>query len=197
MAKRKIFRKLANLFGAAGYIALSLQWLWLTVTVVWPAVSNDAVTEFLIPQQSIDRTTPTAVDISMPSYVEIALVIVSIIFAIGVILYAVYAVPRAISKSGHAAINKAAKIAVQRTTHHQSVKPKRRQLLTARYVWILKSLAVFIPLALLLIPPASSLNLSHQVVAVAGIFLAGLSTVSFFMQILIAYLAKLPYKSLW
>lgn len=197
MSQKNTSRRIANLFGAAGYFMVSIQWLWLTATLILPLLSNDTIKNFVLPSPSQNQTTPPAVDISLPPFVEMAIVVLSIIFAVVVVIYAIYMVPRTISRTGHSTVTKAASFAVKQTTQQQKIKPRQRQLLTTRYIWLLKLIAILIPLALLVVPTSSEVGLTHDLVIISAVFLAAVSTVCFTLQISIAYITKLPYKNLW
>lgn len=197
MSQKNISRRIANFFGAAGYFMVTIQWLWLIATLIAPLLSNDAIKNFFLPTPSQNQIALPTIDISLPPFVETAIVVLSIIFAVVVIIYAIYMVPRTISQTGHTTVKKAASFAVKQTAQQQKIKPRQRQLLTTRYIWLLKLIAVSIPLVLLVVPTSSEVGLTHDLVIISAVFLAAVSTTCFTLQLLIAYITKLPYKNLW
>ncbi len=197
MTKKSIWRPVANSFGGMAYLAVFFQWTWLLITLVVPAILSNAVVEYLTMPRTTDQPVdPTpAMELSLSPMMQTIIVVLSISFAIGITLYAIYMVPKTISRTGRTVVHRAAKVAVKQTTVKQPIKPRQKQSLLNRYSLLAKLMLIVIPLIALLIP--TSLDLDHQLVVVVGLFLSVLSSALFGLQLLIAYLAKVPLKQLW
>lgn len=150
-----------------------------------------------MPQQSAVVAEPAVAEISLPPIVQAIIVAASVAFAIGISLYAIYMVPRAVSRVSHKSIEKVATATVVRTTRHQTIKPKQRQSLITRYIWLIKCLSIALPVVLALLPIYQSIGIEHQIVMIVAGFLASLSLISLGLQLSVGYLTKVPVKNLW
>lgn len=197
MSKNNFWRRVANLIGAIAYLMIAIQWLWLLATALIPILTSDTYQELFMPQQSAVVTESAVTEISLPPAVQAIIVAVSVAFAIGISLYAIYMVPRAVSRVSHKSIEKVATATVVRTTRHQTIKPKQRQVLITRYIWLIKYLAIALPIVLAWLPIYHRVGIEHQIIIIVAGFLASLSLVGLGLQLLVSYLAKVPIKNLW
>lgn len=197
MKANRFSRLAANLFGSAAYFMLAMQWLWLLSTTLLPIMISEGYRDLILPEPTNNVTTPASLDLAIPESLQIIIVVVSILFAVIVSLYALYLVPRAVSRAGHNSVQKVATITVEQTTRHHKIKPRQKQRLAARYTWLFKFLATALPLAAAMLPIYQTINIEHHLVAIVAAFLASLSLACFGLQLLIAYITKVPIKSLW
>lgn len=197
MTKNNLWRRAANFIGAIAYFTIATQWLWLLSTAVLPVLPADKYQEIFLPQSSTAVVEPQLPELSIPPFIQVIIGVLSVVFAIGVSLYAIYIVPRSVGRTSHKSVKKIATITVKQTTRHQPVKPKQKQRLITRYMWLLKFLALILPLALSLLPIYEAIGIEHHLVVIVAIFLAALSLVGLGLQLLIAFFAKVPLKNLW
>lgn len=197
MNENKFSRRAANLFGSVAYFMLAMQWLWLLSTTLLPIMISEGYRDFILPEPANNVTATAPYDLTIPQSVQVIIVVVSILFAVIVSLYALYLVPRAVSRVGHKSVQKVATITVEQTTRHHAIKPKQKQRLATRYTWLIKLLAAALPLAAAMLPIYQNISIEHHLVAIVAAFLASLSLICLGLQLLIAYITKVPIKSLW
>src|SRR5690606_748368 len=94
--------------GAAAYFMIVIQWFWLLVTTLVPVIASEEYQGFITPQRSEAAIEPLSFQLTMPPFVQMSVVVLSVIFAIGVSLYALYLVPRTVSRAGRKSVNKVA-----------------------------------------------------------------------------------------
>lgn len=196
MSKKTIWKKSANIFGGFAYLTMLLQWAWLLVTLAVPLLLSSEFIEYMtMPREKSEPAPTVPLELAVPSFAEGIILVASVGFAIGITLYALYIVPRTVSRAGRATFKKAALATVEHTTRQRDIQPEQKQSLILRYVWLIKLVVVVGPLIGLLVP--TQLDLDHLIVTVVGLFLATLSIVALGLQLLIASLGKVPLKLLW
>lgn len=186
-----------NFLGVIGYLCLLLQWMWLAVTLVVPIAMQPGVADLFMPntEPRIERTSP-AVD-PMPGPVQTTLLILSILFSIGIVIYAVLSVPKTIGRSGQKLTQSVAKRSVPIFTKHKPITKQRQRKLVERMTWLVKAVAIFIPLVLLVIPPGAIIDIDHAVAIAIGILLASGSLLVFCLQYLLVKVWHIDSRLVW
>jgi len=188
-------QRIVNTIGAFGYLSLILQWTWSLVTLGAPLVTSQSFQSMFLPHQSnapVDRLA-----INVPEPLGVVFSIVAVIFAVGITIYAIYAVPRGIGRSAHKATQTSAAMIIPHITHHRRISKKRQKRLVERITWTMKFTVALVPLALLVIPTTANLALNHSVVAAVGIYLGIWSLGWFGSQYLLTRIWNIDARDAW
>ena len=187
----------SNFVGGIGYISVSLQWIWSFIPLLYPLAKSETFKTYFMPTAG-GETAPIETFSPALSYgVEIVLIVLALLFAIGVTIYAIVAVPRSFGKAGKAATNKGAKIILPVITKHKTLTARYKRTLMSRISWGLKAILIFIPVFLLFVAVPEGLELTQDQFIGAGFVLAIGSTLLFSVQFTLSKLAKLPSDKSW
>lgn len=189
---------LVNTFGAFGYSSVIVQWMWTIITIGLPVLTHDVTKQVFLPRQSSEPT-PTVEPIALPGPIEQLIIIASIVLAIGVMIYAIYAIPRTVGRVGRAVTRGSAQKVATRVEHrHQQPMSKKRQRhLLSRLTWTFKYALATIPALLLFIPVDPSVGLNQDVVIVAGLVMFGFSLLWFTLQATLARAWHIGARDVW
>lgn len=185
----------ANIFGALGYLSLVIQWLWMGLVIGAPFVASDFFKNLLLPET--DPTPTDSISMNVPEPIGIIFMVLAVIFALGVTIYAIVAVPSSIARTGQKATLKTAQVIVPRITHHKHVSKKREKTLIERITWSVKLLLTLVPVIALSVPPDDIVGLSHSVVVGVGLFCGAATVVWFSLEFAIAKLGKIEPRNVW
>lgn len=190
-------RRIVNALGAIGYLFLLMQWMWLVITVLLPIAMQPGVRDLFLPntEPRVERAAEPRDPLPQP--VQMIMFGVAILFSVGVIIYAIVAVPQAVGRGGQRVTQTVAKRAVPTITHHQPITKQRERTLIERITWTLKTVAIAIPLVLLAIPPGDVIDLPHAVAAVFGIAVGVGSIAAFGLQLLLAKIWRIDSRFVW
>ena len=194
---RTMRRRITNIFGAIGYLFLLLQWMWALIFGLAPVVTNPAFHDLFLPQGQSTVERPQKQRQPLPGPVQLAILLASIAFSVGIALYAIISVPRAVGRIGQKVTRKAAAKAVPTLTSHKKISKKRQQHLIERITWGIKAAAVILPAIVLAIPPHQSINLDHDASIVFGGLIALLAASSFVVQFLLAKIWRINSRLVW
>ena len=187
--------RLVNVFGSLGYTALAVQWLWSMLIISIPYVDNDSFRGYMMPAESSSTPTPLVTDIPEP--VATVLMLVVVLFAISISIYAIIAVPRSAGKAGGKATKVAVQAAVPKISKHKKLTKKERIGLSERLTWGVKALLVVLPLLLSLLPIHDAVPLDRDVVIAASILLAIISLLWFTLQFIVVKIYKIDPANVW
>lgn len=184
---------LANTLGTLGYLSIILQWTWCLITLGNPILT--AKNPLFIPQAPIPDAQP-AIDFGIfaPFIPFIALIIVAVLLFLTV--FTLVRIPKTVGEKGAQATHVIAERIVKQTAKHRPLPAKKRKRLAAWIVWLLKALAVYIPLALVFITPGVE-ELTTQLITAIGFMGAAFSTGYFLLQLLLSLTLKLDPKKIW
>lgn len=189
--------RIANAFGALGYLSCLMQWLWMLVIVIFPLFDSEAVRSFFVPSGSLDtnHTQPVA----LPPILQTILVAVALIFSVAIIVYAAISIPRAVGKVGKKMTHHAAEVVTHtiEQSRHAPLPRKRKKMMIIRMTWAAKLLLIVVPLGLLMVPSPEINNLSSSVVLAFGVFCAAFTIIWFSIQLSIAKIARLDPQHVW
>src|SRR5690606_35162026 len=127
-----------------------------------------------------------AMAFELPNSLELIITIASVIFAVGIIVYAIATVPRAIGRSGQKITRASATAVLPHFSQHRQMSKKQQRRLLEYITWSVKVILVLLPILLLVIPPSYGLGLSHTVVAITGVVFGMISLLLFLLQYLLA-----------
>lgn len=195
-AKGKIKLKVANSFGALGYLLCLLQWFWATVLYLSVIQTVATITTPDTHPQVVQYPTP---EVTLPGPVLWITVGIITVTMIAVTIYAFIKAPAgAVKVSSNAVHRTAANVAPAaiKAQHKKDTKTLRMKI-TPQLVLIFKLLLIIIPVGLTF----ASLFLKEQqvsyVIAIAiGAGLALLTTVSFTIQYILSRLFRLKANEL-
>ena len=185
-----------NTFGALGYSSLLVQWVWTILAVGLSFFTSDTMQNVFLPPKNA-QASPQPQGFDLPTGIEIIIAIAAVIFALGVIVYAIVSVPRAIGRGGQRVTHKSAKAALPHITHHRPLSKKRKRRLLEQITWTIKAILAILPFVLLAIPPSPEIGLDHNVVVAAGLLLFAVTVVMFVIQFVLAKVWKIPSGQVW
>lgn len=190
--------RIVNIVGALGYTSVALQWLWLLVTLVFPALIISGASDYILPQQSAVEPQKSHIEgISLPPMLEIILIVAAVIFSIGICVYALYYVPKSIGVIGKKVSHGSAASVTHYATTHKKISKKQAQRLTIKVTWTVKAILVLAPVFALLLPVSGAVGLQQSHVAVIGLFCAFWSAIWFVVQLILARVYALPSQKVW
>ncbi len=184
--------------GVLGYLALTVQMLWLVVAYLPDIMASDAGRSILLPEplsQHITTTPPPQLEI--PSSVAIVIAIITVIGIVGITLFSLYRLPSTIGKAASKTVHKTSDLLLPTLTHHKKIPKKRLFVLNRRIELILKlSVSLLLTLPLLLMP-VTQLYLSSLAILYIGLFLLTVTTAWFLIQFALAIIWKIDHKLYW
>lgn len=200
MAKKSPNRpitKLANALGLFGYTSVLMQWLWLFATLLLPIANNPTVRYWIAPSASDPSEQLPVISPSLPEPVQYILIILSVIFIAGVIIYLIKSVPKAIGQTGKTITQGSAKIVAPHLIEKRKLPAKQEKKLFERITWVMKLAILAIPLLALLIPVEASFDIEYLHVVAFGLFCGAWSLFWFGLQFVVVRWFKLDLKKIW
>ena len=192
--KPSIALKFANFFGVFGYLFTFLAWLWAGGLVAYPLFESGKL-DYLLPDTTTTHS-PTPTTLQIPQEVTLIIGIIVTIVCFGIMIYALYSLPRTIGKTGSTVTHNAARALVPVVTQKKKVSKKKARTLTSRITNTIKILLIVIPvLVVLLIPEFSALQ--KNVVLATTAILSVLALFNFGIQLIIAKASKLNPDQIW
>lgn len=189
-------RRIVNTLGSLGYVSLIIQWVWMIIILGMPIMVSDGFRDLFLPNRT-STPVPTA-SISIPEPIAILFLILAVIFTIGVSIYVIVAVPRAVGRTGNTVTKTSAQVIIPKITHHKKISEKREKTLVERITWSMKIGATAIPVPALMVPPPSDLiSLPQDVVTGVGLFCASLTVLWFGAQFVLSKFFSLRPQDIW
>lgn len=189
--------RLVNLLGAIGYLFVLVQWMWMLLLIAVPLSSQPIFQELFMPKTQQIDSQPTEPRQALPGPVESIILVLSLLISVGIIIYAIVAVPKVVGRSGQKLTSQAAKRALPVVTKHKKLSKKRQLKLTERITWSLKLSIIVIPLIALIIPPSEVIELDHGISVVFGALLAVVAGVAFGLQLMLSKLWRIKTALVW
>lgn len=193
--KTLISQKIANVFGAFGYLGVCFQWLWSLLPLAYTLIENNTVRSLIIPEHRASN--PSTLSVELPGFVEIIVMAIALVFAISITIYAIYLIPNTVGKAGKKITQESAKMAVPVLTRHHKISKQKRAKLQFRITWLIKLLLVIAPLIIALCVQPSATGLERPVYLAVSIVITVFSALPFSIQFAIAKLAKIDPKQIW
>jgi hypothetical protein len=184
---------ITNSFGTLGYLSIIIQWTWGLITFGQPLLSADQ--PLLLPQAPIPQAShATDFGIFSPFVTLLALFITILVVVLTVVN--LLRLPKAVGRAGAKTTHVVATQIVKKVQRHHPVPAKKSIKLAFWVVWLLKFIAVFIPLTLVFITPSID-GLSTQLITAIGVICAAFSVFYFACQFLLSLVLKLDNKKVW
>lgn len=188
--------KLANCCGVVGYSFGTLTWVW-SLLFYFNFFLSLKIFETNTPATPTPPPTPTSPFNPTLSLILVALITILIL---GLTIYALFKIPQMIGRSSQEAIKKATKLTIPllASLHKKKLSKKQQFKLTLGVTVALKALLFLIPLSLIF---ASQLlkeqpEISLELRALIGFFLAFWGLLGFLVQYSLAYLFKVEPEHL-
>lgn len=194
--KQTAARKIANIFGALGYLNVCFQWLWSFMPPLYLLVENDSFRRIVTPQPT-SKPESTTSGFELPGFVEIIIIIVAIIFTLCITIYALYVVPRTIGRAGQKAVQRTADVAIPAITHHHKISKKERSRLRLRITWGIKGVTILLPMVIAFFIPSTLVGLEQVVYLTVCVIMMCLSAIPFIIQFAIMRVAKISSDKIW
>ena len=195
MTKTKISTKVANVFGSFGYFSVIIQWLLFVAIIIFPLLEGSGARQWFLPGSTTNPTTHS-MTINLPAGVQVAFGVAAVIFCLLIIIYAIYAIPRRIGKTGRK-ITQTSAATVIKHVHHGPLNTEQAAHLTLSVTWTMKIIAIILPLALLFLPLDAALPLTRPMVMTLGMVCAAFSMFWFGLQYITATIARTDPKHIW
>lgn len=195
--KTSFQQKLTNFFGGLGYLNCFLSWLWASLFYVSILLDSDYLQKEKIVEPMI--TKPPVSTVTNPGSALLAAIVT--VFIIGITIYVIYKVPKAIAKKSKNLIHDTAVRSVPLVNRfsHKKLTKSRRLKLTPKIILFLKLFLVLIPIPAVLATRLitgdflldSSTNLFISLILVAGCLMA------FSIQYGLAWILKVKPDKIW
>lgn len=191
ISKRKL---LANTFGTLGYFSCIFLWGWVGVLYVPMILDNEIVVKTLIPTPSEEAVRYTPPEQASPFITFGALFIAVIILIITIITF--LKAPATIARTGKSVTTKVAVSAVPLVVRHQKIPPKKKKILTARIIQLIKLLIVALPFALVAVGAFITLPLPYETAMIIVAVLSITTLTAFGLQYTLAKLLGVDLEEL-
>lgn len=197
--RRNLKTSLLNFLGGAGYIVALLQWFWAIAIFLPSIVALPFVKEFLGHSET-ETVRPTVVTQAAASsgpgpVISFLGFVLAFAVVLGIVYVLVTKIPRSIAKSGEAITHKPAAIIAPIVVKHVHLSPKEKKALPTWLIVIFKLLIVYVPLCLLVFASTLKLAISFEIIMVIGALLFSWSFFVFALQLLLARLWRVDYKT--
>lgn len=187
--------KFANLFGIFGYMFTLFVWIWVGGLTLYPIFTSGTL-DYLLPNNPPVQDTPIIPQPDIPQGIAIAVGIIVTIICCGIMVYALYIMPKAIGKTGAKLTQSTAKIIVPAITQNQKVSKKQKKLLTFQISAGLKIILAVLPvLVAYIIPDFTALH--KDIVLATALIFSALALFNFGLQITIAKAYQLNTEAVW
>ena len=198
--KNNIKKGVANLFGAFGYLACSMQWLW-AVALNFSLVKSLAL--FVNPNTTNPVAEPTVVAVSSgnsaPNVLLIFIGIIFVVIMVALTIFILIKMPSTIVNTGKKVVHGAAENVtplILRAQHKKDNKQNRKKL-SSTLIIILKIILVIIPLILACASKfTNSQMFDFDIAMIVAVWLAGSSMIFFVAQYLLAKLFEIKKQDL-
>lgn len=160
---------LVRFFSGCAILSCGIQWTWTLLILSYPFFTSDVGKFFTPPEVSTNDSVSFA--IHLPSPVESAFAIVTVVAALLLCGLALLWVPREISRVTTKTSRKTAEALVPIVSRHQKLTPKKRRYLSDRILWWIRFTAIVLPFLLLLVSPLFTTPLEGNVTLIFGSFL--------------------------
>ncbi|MBC7764173.1 hypothetical protein H7Y29_00495 [Microbacteriaceae bacterium] len=182
-----------NTLGTLGYLSIIVQWTWCVITLGQPLLSADK--HLYLPQAPVPPVSHVIDFGILAPFVPVLALLVTVIIIVLTVVTLVR-LPKAVGKTGSNMTHAAASQIIKKTHRHHSLPIKKRNKLSFWIIWLLKSIAVYVPFALVFITPAVD-GLTTRLVTTVSFACAVLSTFYFVLQLSLSFILKLDKKKIW
>lgn len=185
--------KVANIFGALGYMSIIIQWAWSLLIIAYPILTSDELSSW-VSQKTASAPETAELGAFTPAVTIIAIAATLLVMIATIVVVA--RLPKKIGRQGAKVTHTAAHKLVPTITHHKPISKKQRRIISYRLTLTIKLALVVTPLLILgFATPISTLTLN--IIWAVGLFCASCSIVYFVIQQTIAYLRNIKRDALW
>lgn len=185
--------KVANAFGALGYMSIIVQWAWSILIIAYPFLTSDELASW-ISQKTASTPEPTELGMFTPAVTVIAIAVTLFVMTTTIILVA--RLPKKIGRQGARVTHATAHKLVPTITRHQPLSKKQRRIISYQLTLTIKLALVITPLLMLgFAAPISTLTL--DIIWAVGLFCASCSIIYFIIQQLIARIRGIKRDAIW
>ncbi len=191
----KLTTRIANSFGALGYIFVIFQWMF-SIMIYFQFI------KLLLPSNDTPRyiENSTVATNSEPSLLMIIFIAFVVVFAVILTIYYFVKLPSMLARTGKKAVNKTAKSAVPfvlKIQHKKDTKKNRMQL-TPKLIVILKLVIITLPMIFIFISQFYAIDiLAYDMRVSVGLWLLDFSLAMFFLQYVFARLFSVKINDIY
>ena len=183
----------ANSLGTLGYFSSGIQWVWATIILCYPIISDK--NSFLFKRDLAPVVTNTPPTEPLPPVIGIILITFTLALLIMTVII-LMRLPKTIGKTGAKITQTASAAIVPTITHRKKLTKKRRSFLTYRVTLAVKLAASLLPLAALFFAPSIPAMPINVIWAVA-IFCFICTVFAFTLQVLAVRFFRIPTTGVW
>lgn len=190
-------RRVSNTFGALGYLLCFLQWFW-SIMLYFSTIQS--VAAFFSSSSTRPAEQVPNLTVTLPRPLEIVIFVIVTVVLIGFTVYALIRTPINVIKKSSRAVRKTSESVAPIVVRSQHIKDTKQNhnILTSRLMLLIKLLLIALPLLLAILSKLFEvLPISYIVALIISVGLAGLSTLSFGLQYLVAILFRISLSQLW
>lgn len=191
--QRRTSLTVANSFGALGYLSVLVQWLWASIVIGYPLLTEHKL-NFLLPKGEAGPTPPPA-DYGNFTPVLTGIAIAFTLLIIALTIYALIRLPATVGKRGGAIVHKTADSVTPLVMPKKATK-SAQQTLTYQITWGIKLGLIILPVLAMLFAPDNH-ELQRAIILTVGIFCAICSILYFGVQWLMSRTFQLEKKAVW
>jgi len=183
MSSRTFRTLIANLLLGVAYLAVILNWLWLSV-IALPRLIETGKFDLLtkMPEPTPEVVQPDAVGASPLVWLVVGVATLGILIMTVVVLIRL---PRFVVQTGQKLVNETAEAVIPAITHHKPLPAKKKRALSRRIMLgIQLTLSVLPLLACLFLPEYQ--ELTRQIILTIAAWLSAIGVVSFVLSWLIS-----------
>lgn len=184
---------ITNSLGTLGYFSCGVQWVWATIILCYPIISDK--NSFLFRRDLTPVVTSSAPTQPLPPVIGIILIVFTLALLIMTVII-LMRLPKTIGKTGAKITHTASTAIIPTIVHHKKITKKRRLLLTYRVVQVMKAAASIIPLAALFFAPAIQTMPTNVIWAVAA-FCFICTALAFTLQSLAVWYFRVTTADVW
>ena len=184
---------ITNSLGTLGYFSCGIQWVWATIILCYPIISDK--NSFLFRRDLTPVVTSSAPTQPLPPVIGIILIIATVALLIMTTI-TLMRLPKAFVKTGAKITHTESTAIIPTIVHHKKITKKRRLLLTYRVVQAVKATASIIPLAALFFAPAIQTMPTNVIWAVAA-FCFICTALAFTLQSLAVWYFRVTTADVW
>lgn len=185
--------KVANIFGALGYMSIIVQWAWSLLIIAYPILTSDELSSW-VSQKTTSEPEIAELGVFTPAVTLIAIAATLLVMIATIVVVA--RLPKKIGRQGAKVTHATAHKLVPAVTRHQPLSKKQRRIISYRLTLTIKLALVIAPLLMLgFAAPISTLTLN--IIWAVGLFCASCSIIYFIIQQLIARIRGIKRDAIW
>jgi len=185
--------RIANTLGTLGYLSCGIQWVWATIILCYPIISDENSFLFRRDAPQIIASTPTPPPLS-PAVGTVLIIATAALLVFTVIT--LIRLPKAVGKTGAKITQTTSAALLPTLTRHKKLSKQRRITLSYHVTLFIKLVITFLPLVILFLAPAIAALPQNVILAVAT-FCFIWTTVAFSLQAVAVKLLKLRKSDAW